>query len=200
MVAVKVFVEGGGATRAQQAPLRSGFRTLFAQVLGDGPKPQVVASGGREKALDDFAAALKSGDSAHCLLLVDSEGPVRQGASPWEHVSGGKKPAGAEDEQLHLMVQVMKAWFLANPDALVAYYGKGFRKEALPSKKNVEQIPKADVFAALDRATRDAGGKGRYDKAHGFDLIGRIDPAKVRKASPHAQRFFDALTKAVRGE
>jgi hypothetical protein len=48
---------------------------------------------------------------------------------------------------------------------------------------------------------RDGGGVGEwiwkggeYAKAHGFDLLGRIDPETVRDACPDfADRFFRAL-------
>jgi len=100
------------------------------------------------------------------------------------------------DDQLHFMVQAMEAWLVADPEALASFYGQDFRRGALPGQKDVEQIAKGDLASALDRATKDARTKGEYDKSHGFELIGKIDPAKVRKASYHAARFFDALAAA----
>jgi hypothetical protein len=61
----------------------------------------------------------------------------------------------------------------------------------------VEQVAKAGLEGALEHATKETRTKGKYDKSHGFALIGRIDPQKVRAASRHAARFFDALAAAL---
>ena len=92
------------------------------------------------------------------------------------------------------MVQVMESWFLADREALEAFYGQGYRSNALPPEQNVEQIPKQDVFKGLDQAARDTS-KGNYSKGkHGFEILEMLDPAKVRKASPYADRFIKALS------
>lgn len=198
MVAVRVYVEGGGASRRAQEPLREGFSKLFEKVLGGRARPKVIACGSRKEAFDDFKRALKSHPDALCILLVDSEEPVKSGASTWDHVSRREgdqwtRPDGVRDEQLHLMVQAMEAWLVADAEALAAYYKQGFRKDALPRQQNVELVAKKDLYEALARATRDAKTKGKYAKSHGFELIGLVDPSKVRAASAHAARFFDTL-------
>lgn len=179
-------------------PLREGFSKLFEKALGRRAKPKVIACGSRSEALGDFTRALQSYPDALCILLVDSEGPVKQGASPWAHVSERegdrwRRPDGVSDEQLHLMVQAMEAWLVADPEALAAYYKQGFRKDALPHRQNVEQISTRDLYDALVRAIRDSKTKGKYAKSHGFELIGLVDPQKVRARSGHAARLFDTL-------
>src|SRR4051812_10283109 len=106
MVAVRLYIEGGGDLRRGQRPLRNGFSDFFARLLGDGPKPKVILCGGRKQAFDDFARALRSHSADVCLLLVDSEAPVRPDATPWEHVrerpgDGWARPDGVTDDQLH---------------------------------------------------------------------------------------------------
>ena len=92
------------------------------------------------------------------------------------------------------MVQVMESWFLADADAVESYYGAAFRKQALPRNPNVEQVPKEDVLRDLDRAARGTQ-KGGYSKGkHGFEILDRLDPDKVRAASPYANRFLGTLT------
>ncbi|WP_437893459.1 DUF4276 family protein [Sorangium sp. So ce124] len=198
MVAVRVYVEGGGATRRAQEPLREGFGKLFARILGGRARPKVIACGSRKEAFNDFKRALKSYPDTLCILLVDSEEPVTPGTSTWDHVlrrEGDQwlRPDGVIDEQLHLMVQAMEAWLVADPEVLAAYYKKGFRRDALPHQQNVELVAKRDLYDAIERATRDSKTKGKYVKSHGFELIGLVDPHKVRAASAHAARFFDTL-------
>jgi hypothetical protein len=132
------------------------------------------------------------------MLLVDSESPVHTGV--WEHlrnrsVDGWRRPAGAAEDQGHLMVQCMEAWFLADKDLLREYYGQHFGTRALPPQPNVELIAKTDVEASLRQATRRTT-KGPFQKSsHAFALLALLDPTKIRAASPHAAHFFDALAR-----
>nr|WP_240807940.1 DUF4276 family protein [Polyangium spumosum] len=195
---VWIFVEGGGSTREVQAALRLGFSNLFTKALGTRRKPSVIVSGGRDQAFKEWQRALKTNPEKLSLLLVDSEGPVPEGAAPWACLQARtgdthwSKPQGTTDDQLHLMVQAMEAWFFADRDALLRFYGKDFQPGALPARQDVENIPKPELAKALAHASRDTT-KGSYTKHHGFALIGQIDPAKLRAASPWAARFFDHL-------
>ncbi len=59
-------------------------------------------------------------------------------------------------------------------------------------------ISKDAVFAALARATKACKTKAPYDKGeHSFDILGQLDPAAVRKASPWADRFITCLATAM---
>lgn len=202
MVDFLVVIEGGGTSRADQVPLRKGFKALFDKLREGKPKPRIVCAGGRGEAFRDFKTATKTDPTAICLLLVDSEGPVKASPSPWDHVArrrgdGWQRPEGATDEQLHFMVEMMETWVVADPDALAMYYGSEFKKTKLPRRKNLEDVSKSDVMAALLAATEHARTKGKYEKSHGFDLVGRVDPQKVRVACPgFAERFFKALESA----
>lgn len=197
MVAVHIYIEGGGSSRHEQRALREGFHKLLGKLPELKARPKLIACGGRKAAFDEFRHALKKHKDALCILLVDSEGPVRRDAPTWDHVreregDRWERPDGVADKQLQLMVQAMEAWLIADPEALKAYYGQRFHENALPGEKDVELIPKRDLEAALKHAARDTT-KGRYDKWHGWELIGLVDPRKVRSASWHAARFFDAL-------
>jgi hypothetical protein len=127
---------------------------------------------------------------------VDSEGVVAAGDGVWVHLKkrdGWSRPEGANDDHAHLMVQAMEAWFHADKTALSIYYNQGFREGALRRNPHVEEIAKTDLFARLEAATRDCQ-TGQYSKGrHSFEILARIDPAKVRAASPHAERFLSTL-------
>ena len=203
MVAIHLYVEGGGDSKALRTSCREAFRTLFER-SGLTRMPRVTACGGRSRAFKDFCKAIKR-PTPLPLLLVDAEAPVTA-ASPWDHVKarqgdGWDKPAGATDDHLHLMVQCMESWFLADRDAMARFFGQGFRANALPAATaSIEAVAKADLFAQLQLATRDTKTKGAYGKGeHSFKLLATIDPALIRGASPSADRFFSTLTQLLGG-
>ena len=60
--------------------------------------------------------------------------------------------------------------------------------------KDLEAIPKTQVFDGLKAATKECGRDKTYHKGrHSFEILGRINPALVEKESPHAKRFLDHL-------
>ena len=87
------------------------------------------------------------------------------------------------------MVQVMESWFLADCDALRAYYRAQLRESALPQNPQIEQIPKRDVLEGLKRAT-----DGDYHKgADAPRILERLDPKRVRERAPHCRTLFESL-------
>lgn len=192
-----IYVEGGGSGRNLRAKCREAFRAYFAKTaLGD-RLPKVVAAAGRGDAFNRFRSALSQTKVDELIvLLVDSEGPVAAGSGPWTHLSNHdnwRKPEWASDENAHLMVQCMEAWFLADKNAVAGYFGPDFAANALPSNRNIEQVPKTDIDTALKNATR-ATSSRRYDKGRdSFAILGELDPELVAKASPHAARLLHTL-------
>ncbi|MFO7566780.1 MAG: DUF4276 family protein [Enhygromyxa sp.] len=194
---MKLFVEGANTARADlRTDCREAFHDLFERA-GIRAKPRVEPRGSRREAFDAFCAALQRGSYDQIWLLVDSEGPVSC-EDPWEHVrqrqgDGWIKPDGAIDDHLHLMVEVMETWFLADPDMLEGYFKQGFRRNALPKRSDIENISKVDIDTALRDATKDTK-KGRYDKGkHSFDLLRQLDPEKLKRSSQWAFRLLQAL-------
>ncbi|MDE0421042.1 MAG: DUF4276 family protein [Gammaproteobacteria bacterium] len=197
MSRARVYVEGGGSRRELQAKCRRGFRTFLSKTVSPVQVPDIVSCGGRGTAYNRFCSAWRqASDHELLILLVDSEGPVSEGFGAWTHLSNHDnwaKPAGATDDNAHLMVQCMEAWFLADKNALAGYFGPGFATNALPPRPNIEQVPKTDIEAGLKDATR-ATGKGRYNKGRdSYAILGELDPELVASASAHAQRLLRTL-------
>ncbi len=191
MKRIQIFVEGGGRDPDQKTQLRGGFSRFFSKA---GVSCHVVACGGRDAAFKKWHASCSSRSEAFNVLLVDSEGPVS--TTPRRHLvkndPSWQIPSGC-DEQLHLMVQMMEAWFLADPEALATYYGQGFGKNALPGRLVVEEVPKVDIESALKSATEKTQKKRYHKIRHGADLLAKIDPVKVRKRAPHCERLLTML-------
>jgi len=206
-VRVTIFIEGGGDRDDLRTECRKGFRQFFERAGLKGRMPKPIACGARDAAFDRFRTALsiaKSGEFA--ILLVDSEDPVaidpatKNHVSPWIHLTSQArwtKPATATDDQAHLMVQCMETWFLADPDSLKTYFGPGFKADKIKTHPKLEDVGKSTVFKELAEATATVKTKSKYDDrskgTHSFEILAKLDPAKVREACPHADRLLKTL-------
>ncbi|WP_295448426.1 DUF4276 family protein [uncultured Thiodictyon sp.] len=203
---MKLFVEGGGDSKALRTECREGF-AQFLKKAGVARYPRIVACGSRESAYHDFCTALANGQPA--LLLVDSEAPIAAAHQPGDDMAGWKplahlarrpgdgwsRPGGADDRQSHLMVQCMETWFLADRQTLRAVFGPGLRGSALPvESRPVEDIDKGKLYQSINGATAKCKTRGSYGKGeHSFKLLALIDPVQLMAASPWAARFVDEL-------
>jgi hypothetical protein len=200
---IAVYVEGGGDNVQQKAELRTGLDALLkkqkdaarARKLGW----KMVPCGGRNAAYDAFISALGTDPAATNILLVDSEEGVaaetgdrrRDAEARAAHLTRRDRwdLTAGNPECIHLMVQCMEAWIVADPDALAQFYGQYFGRNLLPTRPNIEEEPKRDIYDKLDRATSDRRiTKGQYGKIkHASQLLQRIEPSKL---IPRCPRFF----------
>ena len=195
MVTATLYIEGGGEGKDFRARFREGWKRFFGSA-GVGDRTKIVRGAGRKQTFDRFATAVSdSAPGTVPFLLVDSEGPVASGYSAWQHLGardGWTRPTGAGDGQAFLMVQVMETWFLADREALRSYFGAKFRENVLKTWPDLEDVPKSTVFEALERAT--ASCRKPYSKGKvSFELLARVDPARVEAACPHARALLDEL-------
>ena len=107
-------------------------------------------------------------------------------------------------ERIHLMVQCMEAWVVADPEALTGYYGKDFHANKLPQRANLEEEPKSALCDKLAQATRDTS-KGEYSEANNTKLwqasplLKEIDAAKVAKRCPRFRTLVEWLGGEIAG-
>jgi len=144
---VRVYVEGGGDQKETKIRLRQGFHEFFAELLvgaqGKHIRFQIIMGGPRLKAFDLFRSDVPRYLTAFCVLLVDSEGPVRTPLAECMPDPVAWRRLELPDKHCHPMVQAMEAWLLADVEALRRYYGQGFNRGAIPAGlSNVELIPK----------------------------------------------------------
>jgi len=197
---VTIYVEGGGnGNRCLTSECRKAFAKFFEKAGFKNRLPRVIPCGRRNAAYDDFCTALKSATRTGCkvFLLVDSEDPLHSALDkPWEHLLARDKwemPDGATSEQVHLMIECMENWFLADPETLQNFFGQGFHARSLPNNSNIDTISKSDTLRCLGKASKDTT-KGKYGKgAHSFKILGLIDANKVIAASLSVQRLVNEL-------
>ena len=193
---VTLFVEGGTRGSNQHSQLRKSFVTLLGRAGLTSVNVFICGSG--SLVITTFCKA-PNDVRGNAIMLVDAEGPATGDA--WaclqkRHGDHWKKPAGVLDDQLHLMVELMESWLHADRVALAQYFGAGFDASRLHgSERRIEEIAKQDVLSGLARAAKNSTKP--YDKerkkAHSAELLGRIDPNKLKQSAPR----FAALLKAI---
>lgn len=213
MTEIAIYVEGGGDTTDQKAELRRGLDGLLEELKSKARAKRLgwklACAGGRQAAYEAFINALRTNQGAINVLLVDSESPITAETGNADqdarvrvaHLTerDGWDFAAARAERVHLMVQCMEAWIVADADALAAYYGQGFARNLLPARQNLEEEPKKDVYDKVARATRNTQ-KGEYAKIrHASHLLQRIDTAKVAQRCPRFATFTRWLTEEIEG-
>ena len=206
MKPVVVYVEGGSSRTIERLRFRQGMQVFLGRQTEDGqsahPLPKIVACGSGDTALRKFREACSGASKTTPILLVDSERPV-----DWSRGSARQHLQRvddwdlrfADDRSVHLMVQFMETWIVADPETVTAYYGKGFRKKALPAATDPEQVGKPQVLAALKQATA-ATRRRRYDKTRDAPvLLERLDSRRVAAKCRGCARLFAALREAPVG-
>ncbi|MCY3664555.1 MAG: DUF4276 family protein [Gemmatimonadetes bacterium] len=201
MSGIAIYMEGGGDGKENRAALRQGMDT-FLQPLKDEARKKslhwnLACCGSRDETFKRFRDAVNSSADAVNVLLIDAEGPVSQ--SPRRHLQDRDRwdLSSIDEDTVHLIVQTMEAWIVADSETLKRYYGQDFKENKLPKAADLETVPKPTIKRSLDEATKDTQ-KGRYHKiGHASDLLKRIDAEKVKARCCHCRRVFKALGRIV---
>ena len=203
--AITLYVEGGGHGRDGKAALRQGFDILLAKQKLRARDRQwrwrLTMCGSRSEAYRAFTHAVKDRLAGVVGLLVDSEGPVFD-ASPGgrvTHLAGrdGWDLAGAPADSVHLMIQCMETWLVADAAALAAVYGQGFQARSLSSRRDLDGESKADVLASLDRATRRTARAGYGKIRDASAVLGKSSPETIAARCPSFAVFRSWLDEAI---
>ena len=202
MNGLAIYLEGGGSGKESKAKLRQGMGEFLCE-LRDLARDRcvtwkIVACGGRDQAFDRFQNTAGEADGSASVLLVDAEGPVCATARQHLRQRDGWNLDFTSECKVHLMVQAMETWIIADPDALADYYGNNFARTALPGPgESLEALDRAKVERLLQHSTRRTT-KGEYRKIRdGSALLERIDPGAVQGRCPSCRRLFDTLSDLI---
>ena len=192
----KVYIEGGAPGKVAASQFRRSWRTFFESAGGAGANFDIIRGQSREATWDRFLRATQEPIAGELpILVVDSESSVAANRTSWHHLEAQdswQKPQNTSDDQAFLMVQLMETWFLADLEALRAFFGPKFSDSHLKGLKLPESVEKARVLDGLERATRNCSTRFKKGTV-AFELLFRIDPKKIEAACPHAKRLLDRL-------
>ena len=199
---ITIYIEGGGDSKELHTRCREGFRKLLEKCGYTGRMPRLVVCGSRETAFKDFKSAYRSSTDNICtLMLIDSEDPMEDIESTWEHLRNRdrwEKPEGASDEQVLFMTTCMETWIVTDRQTISAHYGKKLQSSALPSLLNVENCHRHEIQKLLVRATRNCTNS--YSKGRrSFEILGKLNPGVLKKHLPSFERNIEILNKKILG-
>lgn len=204
---VRVYIEGGGQGGTSDNDFRRGWKRFLIE-LHDLARNngyhglEVVRGRGRAETFHGFKKYMNEHPDDLCVLLVDAEMAVPDGARVWDIVSqrdGDKwqRPTWATENHLYLMTHFVETWLLTDQDALKAYFKRGFNSASLPTT-NLEHRTKDEIEQALQRATRDSS-KGAYRHGQAHEIMEIVNPDKVKTLS-HGQRLFKSLGSLIKSK
>lgn len=204
MSGVTIYMEGGGDSTEGKSRLGAGMsgflRELKEEVRKNRCKWQLVPCGDRQQAYDAFSNARDHVEEGEIvILLVNAESSVTV-PTPVEHLrtrpGDGWDLNGVDEDDVHLMVQVMETWIVSDSNALAAYYGQGFRANALPSRSNLEEEDKTAVASALARRLNERK-RATTTRSATPPTSSHSSTRQGAGALPHCERLFATLGAAV---
>ena len=201
MSSVAIYMEGGGEGRDTKIALRQGM-DMFLNPIKEAVRNKswrwkLVPCGSRNAAFKSFKNAILKDTARIIILLVDAEGPVKTSAREHLKSRDGWDLDFTTDDNVHLMIQTMETWIIADISALTDYYGNNFRQSALPLTSELELISKSEISRALKRATIATQKKEYHKIRHASDLLKLIDSSKVWRRCPSCERLFNTLLQAI---
>jgi len=171
--------------------LRGGFEMFFSELKTAARETrstlELIAA---KDGLSAYRKAERTHGQAWNLLLKDSEQSMLANVI---HLCERHGIDAALVDRVFWMVELMEAWFLADPQMLAEYYGQGFVRTTIGQPADVERVPKAEVLNRLKHATRNTS-KGEYHKVkHAPYLLEKLDGSQVRDRAQQCRQLFEAV-------
>lgn len=208
---IRIYIEGDKKSKTSNISLREGFSTFFNDLREKARenrlKFDVILCGNSAETFKDFLLGVKSHPNSFVAFLIDSDAEVGGEDSPKSFLQQQLKSKNWElknvdDNQCHLMVQIMESWFLGDVETLKNFYGQKFNSNAIPKTKDVEKIQKDNVESSLNSATRETQ-KGIYSEnklKHSAELLSKINVEIIRQRAKHCERIFQTIEEIIDGK
>lgn len=203
---IRIYIEGDTSQKGKNTDitLRQGFNYFFRELIDEAKNKSItlrpITYGSKFETFKKFLDGKREYQNSFVLFLLDSDAPLEENETPKSFLQKQNLTwhlQEAEENQCHLMVQVMESWFFADKDKLAEFYGQNFNRNALSNNTHVEKIPKANIESGLANATKNTQ-KGEYHKTrHGAKLLELINPNKVRESAPHCERLFVTIREVI---
>jgi hypothetical protein len=176
---VRIYIEGGAEGKTADSDFRRGWKKFLNELhelarVNGYYSLEIVRGKGRSNTFRRFAKREDKHPNDLCVLLADAETRVPEDSSLWDVVANreGDKwqcPSWATEGHLYLMVHFVETWLITDPDALKAFFRKGFKSDALPTT-NLEDRSKTEIERALKKAT-EGSSKGPYRHGQAHEII-----------------------------
>lgn len=203
---IRIYIEGDTSQKGKNTDisLRQGFNSFFRELIEKAKEKNItlrpITYGSKFETFKKFIDGKREYPESFVLFLLDSDAPIDDNETPKTFLQK-QNPNWhlneAEENQCHLMVQMMESWFFADKEKLAEFYGKNFNFNSLSKHANVEKISKNDVENGLANATKNTQ-KGLYHKTrHGAKILEIVNPNKVRKSAPNCERLFKTILENI---
>ncbi len=203
---IRIYIEGDTKQKGKNTDvtLRQGFNYFFRELIDKAKNKNItlrpITYGSKYETFKKFLDGVKEYQDSFVLFLLDSDAPLDENETPKSFLQKQNQTwhlQNAEENQCHLMVQLMESWFFADKDKLAEFYGQNFNRNALAKNMNVEKIPKTDIESGLSNATKNTQKSEYHKTRHGAKLLEIISPQKVRQAAPHCDRLFETISEII---
>ena len=81
------------------------------------------------------------------------------------------------------MTTCMETWTVADHDTLGAHFGRGLRRNALPSQTDLESRSRGDIQDRLETATGDCAAPYAKNR-RSYEVVGKLDPDTLESQLP----------------
>jgi hypothetical protein len=197
----RLFIEGGGDSKAMRRRCGRAFGKLLEKAGFVNCLPRLVACGSRNEVFDKFKTAhAQATDDQFIAMLIDSEDPAPVPADTlmqktWDHLwvrDSWPRPEGTTDLQVLFMTTCMEAWIAADRYTLRRHYGHKLIESRLPSTDGLERQNRRELMEMLVRATEQC--TNTYEKGNrSFDLLAKLRPEALKDLLPSFQRNMAIL-------
>ncbi len=203
---IRIYIEGDTSQKGKNTDisLRQGFNSFFRELIEKAKEKNItlrpITYGSKFETFKKFLDGVREYPNSFVLFLLDSDSPIDDKETPKTFLQKQNQNwhlNKAEENQCHLMAQMMESWFFADKEKLAEFYGNEFNLNSLSKNANVEKISKKDVENGLANATKNTQ-KGLYHKTrHGAKILEIVNPNKVRKSAPNCERLFQAILENI---